>query len=497
MRYLSAVFCFIYLSGYSQGDPSRFALDPLGKGQQHLAKRSTQLHSNLQPFVKSLDTTWIQASDSSTINRIEIRPSGAIAAGYSLSDSSRATWQASPGVLLNANLGTRWDLGAAYHFITEKYPTYLQAIADSLSIMPGIGFATSDKNGSIAHYYEGHIGYQAGKHFHFEVGRGKHFWGDGYRSLLLSQNTAPYPYFRLDTRVWNLKFVNLIGQFRDRVPGVPFSDTRHKYGALHSLSWNISKRVNISFYEMVIWQEKDSLSDRGLDLNYMHPLLFLRPVEYAQGSADNVMLGFSFSIKSNTNQLVYGSIIIDEFLLDEVYNGEGWWANKFGGQIGVKSFDTFTEGLHFQLEINAVRPFTYTHGSRLQSYGNQNQGLAHSFNTNFRELMLLARYEMKDWTFLVSASAAEYGRDRVDENYGGDLFRSYVNPFNKYGNTVGQGEHHVYWMQRVEVSRELKSGLQAFADIMIRSEYVDGKAFPDHFFQAGVRMPMLRNYRDF
>ncbi len=497
MRWIALGFFLCYFSAFSQGDPSRFALDPLGKGQQFLAKRNTQLHSNIQPFVAGLDTAWFQETDTAKLSRISISPSGALLAGYSASSDSRATWHASPGIILKAKLGSRWDLGGAYHFIAEKYPTYLQAISDSLHIMPGVGFATSDDNGSIAHYYEGHVGYQAGEYFHFEIGRGKHFWGDGYRSLLMSQNAAPYPYFRLDTKVWNLRFVNLIGQFRDRVPGVPFSDTRHKYGALHSLSWNISKRVNISFYEMVIWQEKDSLSDRGLDLNYMQPLLFLRPVEYAQGSADNVMLGFSFNVKTNTKQLVYGSIIIDEFLLKEIYAGDGWWANKFGGQIGIKSFDTFTEGLHFQLEINAVRPFTYTHGSRLQSYGNQNQGLAHSFNTNFRELLLLARYEMKDWTFLASASVAEYGRDRVDENYGGDLFRSYVNPFTKYGNTVGQGQHHVFWMQRLEVSRNLKSNLQAFGEIMIRSEYVDGEAFPDHFFQVGVRMPMMRNYRDF
>jgi hypothetical protein len=360
-----------------------------------------------------------------------------------------------------------------------------------------VGFSTNNDQVAIGHYYEGHVGYQAGKYFHFEVGRGRHFWGDGYRSLILSHNAAPYPYFRLDTRIWKLKLTNLIGQFRDRLPNAPFDQSRYKYGALHTLSWNVSKMVNFSFYEMVIWQERDTLSDRGLEFNYLHPLLFFRPVEFAQGSADNVLLGFSTNVKTYTGQQIYGQVFIDEFLLKEVLLAEGWWANKIGAQIGIKSFDTFTEGLHFQLEFNTVRPFTYTHGSRVQAYGHQNQGLAHPLGTNFRELVFITRLERPKWTFLLSAVAGEYGRDRQDENFGGNLFASYVNPEKERFNFIGQGVHHALWIQRLEVMRKLDNNLQLFADLMLRSEFIDGRSSTEQMLFFGIRTPMIRNYRDF
>jgi hypothetical protein len=36
---------------------------------------------------------------------------------------------------------------------------------------------------------------KAGNHIYFHIGKGKHFWGHGYRSLFLSDNSNAYPYF--------------------------------------------------------------------------------------------------------------------------------------------------------------------------------------------------------------------------------------------------------------------------------------------------------------
>ena len=60
-------------------------------------------------------------------------------------------------------------------------------------ILPGQGVSrvsswnrtTRDLDYAMAN---GHVSFQTSKHFNFQFGHGKHFIGDGYRSMLLSDN---------------------------------------------------------------------------------------------------------------------------------------------------------------------------------------------------------------------------------------------------------------------------------------------------------------------
>jgi hypothetical protein len=44
------------------------------------------------------------------------------------------------------------------------------------------------------------------KNFDLQLGYGKNFIGDGYRSLLTTD--GPYPYFKLNTTFWKIKYTN-------------------------------------------------------------------------------------------------------------------------------------------------------------------------------------------------------------------------------------------------------------------------------------------------
>ena len=65
-------FWAMYTIVLAQGDPYRYALDPLGPGQEQISSRHSQLHGGLQPFVQSMDTAWFNAQD--TASTIIIRP---------------------------------------------------------------------------------------------------------------------------------------------------------------------------------------------------------------------------------------------------------------------------------------------------------------------------------------------------------------------------------------------------------------------------------------
>src|SRR5690606_23707573 len=129
------------------------------------------------------------------------------------------------------------------------------------------------------------------------------------------------------------------------------------------------------------------------DVNYLNPVIFFRPVEYNHaGSSDRMLVGLNISYKFNARHQLYGQLILDEFLLSKLFGGEKWWANKYGIQLGYKSYSPFgLKGLYYQGEFNFVRPFTYTHATSVQSYSHMNMSLAHPFGANFMEALALVR----------------------------------------------------------------------------------------------------------
>src|ERR1035437_3682919 len=66
------------------------------------------------------------------------------------------------------------------------------------NVVPGQGRAkTFKKNGYDFAMASGYVSYSPNRHFNFQLGTGKHFIGDGYRSLLRSDNAFNSPFVRI------------------------------------------------------------------------------------------------------------------------------------------------------------------------------------------------------------------------------------------------------------------------------------------------------------
>ena len=96
-------------------------------------------------------------------------------------------------------------------------------------------------------------------------------------------------------------FKNINGAGRMR------SDFQNKFGTLHFLDVQLGKRLNLGFYESVIWQGRDTLVDVGFDYNYLNPVIFFRPVEFSSGSAHNSLIGANVSYRFWGQKLVVWS----------------------------------------------------------------------------------------------------------------------------------------------------------------------------------------------
>ncbi len=354
------------------------------------------------------------------------------------------TYSTTKGAAFSGNIGKKFSFYTAYCENQARFPGYLGAWINANTVIPGQGRPKPFKVGGWDYgFANGYVSYTPTRYLNVQAGHGKNFIGDGYRSLLLSDNAFNYPYLKLTANIWRIKYSIMFAQFQDvRSVSGPNQVYAKKNAVIHYFDIIPHKRLAIGLFESVIWENRDSASGqyRGFDANYLNPLIFFRPVEYTLGSPDNVVIGFNIKYNFVKNQVLYGQIILDEFYLKEVTAGNGWWANKQGFQVGFKSFDLFgIKNLNLQTEFNWVRPYTYTHFKNIQNYAHFNQPLAHPLGANFSESVSFLRYKYRRWWFQTEVLFAAFGTDGPNDNYGGDIYKPYTTYNSEYGNRVTQG----------------------------------------------------------
>jgi len=352
----------------------------------------------------------------------------------------------------------RGGLGKQINFTTTifesqgRFAGYFNEYAESIppsggnpAIIPGMGIAKRFKTDSYDFpLAEANITYAPSKFFDLQLGYGRNFIGDGYRSLLESDGASPYPYFKINTTFWKIKYTNTYMWLKDVRPDVTVERTyASKYMANHYLSWNVSNRLNLGFFESVVWTDTNN---RGFDVNFVNPIIFYRSVEFASSSrSGNALLGMSAKYKWDNQINVYGQLLIDEFSFGDVKAGDNSWKNKFGYQLGAKYYNAFKiDNLLLQLEYNHVRPYVYSHSAVITNYGHNNQSIGHQWGGNFKELVVIGRYHkgryFADAKFTTGTRGLDFSTSGAKSNYGGNIYRDYDEErFADTGVKAGQG----------------------------------------------------------
>src|SRR5688572_26629453 len=263
-----------------------------------------------------------------------------------------------------------------YSYLTDNQtvlPSYVWEQMASNPVIPHEGFWKEYKSGQGADFLQarGYITFEATKHINMQFGHDRFFLGNGYRSLIYSDFAPPAWFIKGNVQVWKINYMVLVNQMtadvdgsmgglRDVEGGYP-----DKFSSLHHLSINIGKKLNVGVFEAVVFSPEDSTGTNRFRLDYLNPIIFYRAIEQQNGSEDNVILGLDFKWNAFKKISLYGQFILDEFVLNEVKAGDGWWANKFAVQGGFKYVDAFgLPNLDLQGEVNIVRPFVYSHDTR-------------------------------------------------------------------------------------------------------------------------------------
>ena len=364
---------------------------------------------------------------------------------------------------------------------------------------PSVGYIDDTNSMSFRNsIFQGLVAYKLNKYITLSAGNEKNTFGDGYRSLWLSDFAPAYPFLKLESTFWKVKYVNLWSLHNDQFQQ-GFSAL--KWASSHLLSYNVTKWMNLSLFESVVWQNKDTLVNRGPDINYFNPFVFFRPVEFGIGSADNVLLGAGVKFTIGKHSLIYSSFILDEFLLSEIKNRTGWWGNKYGIQYGIKIFDIFKlDGLYSILEFNSVRPFTYSHISSKQNYGHKNHSLAHPLESNFQEYLVLTGYQKNNLDFSLQYHFQKYGIDSANINFGGNMFKSYINRNGNYNLKIGQGNlvnQHLVILQFSYMVSALTNTKVFFRINSLNSKDVNGNANNNQGFNIGLSSSLWQYQQDY
>jgi hypothetical protein len=163
---------------------------------------------------------------------------------------------------------------------------------------------------------------------------------------------------------------------------------------------------------------------------------------------------------------------LDEFVLSNIKAGNGWWANKFAIQGGLKYIDAFgVPNLDLQGEVNIARPFTYSHGGNYTNYSSYKQPLAHPLGANFKEVVGILRYQpLPRLNVTGKLILSSVGRDSAATsfNYGSNILRDNSKQRKDTGNTIGQGYSNKIVFGSLTLSWMLKHNLFIDANVILR-----------------------------
>lgn len=423
---------------------------------------SFEFHSSFKPYISSTTTNFSDTSInylhypvkstflSKTLNEgpnkrnqynVQALPIIDLMMGYDVL-KSKIVSETFGGAFTKVNINDDFTLAVTAIGGRVSYPNFIDTVVKTSGLIPGLGRAYKNGDGSYSFSnITGYVSYSPNKVFNIQVGKDKHFIGDGYRSLLLSDFSNSNPYFGINANIWRIQYNVWYSWMKDfsRYDGTQKS-LQNKYGTFHYLSFNALKELNISFFENVVWQGTDTNRVRTFDVNYLNPIVFYRPQEYSVGSPDNSMMGLNISAKLFKTLKLYAQAVADEFYLKEIKAHKGWWANKQGWQFGAKYLNAFkVKGLTLQVEYNEVRPYTYSHGSVQQNYSHYGQALAHPFGANFKEYLGFISYRSNRWMLSFQGLSAVIGMDTMGSNLGQNIFLSYTTRPYEYGHKTTQG----------------------------------------------------------
>ena len=413
-------------------------------------------------------------------------------------DGSGTIYTNARGISIRGTIANKLGFYTSLLETQERDPGYVRAFAAKYEAVPGQGYFKNSGTKDFDYTeVRGGITFKAGKHIDFAFAYDKLFIGNGFRSLFLSDFSNNYLFLKINTRVWKLNYQNI---FAEQVAPFTYANgdklRPKKYMTAHHLSFQAAKWINIGLFEAIAFGRSN-----GFELNYLNPVILSSGIQRDLGSPDKASVGFDFKINALKNTQFYGQFLINELVMSEfLHPSRGDWRNKQALQLGVKYIDALgVKNLDLQGEVNIVRPYVYTHYDSAGSFTHYNQPLAHPLGANFREFVLLAKYQPIPRLYLQGKLIAyKQGLDSAGFNFGSNLFLDYNTRVRDQGMFIGSGTPVNSLTLNFNASYELFENMFLDLNLTSRNYNIQGQPKSNVFFYTiGFRANLQRREFNF
>jgi hypothetical protein len=396
------------------------------------------------------------------------------------------------GVLIRGSIGQKFAFESTFLENQAVLPDYLSQFVRTWEVVPGQGRVKKFKtNGFDFANASGVMSYSPFKVLNIMAGSGKLFIGNGYRSLLLSDNAFNYPYLKINfhtqkfayTASWASMQVIKNGRFVFNPLSEPIF-TKKAY-TFQYLSYRPLKRLELGLFQAVMWSAQQT-GNANFDFNIINPLIFSHLAQYNLNESNNVMLGANINVKITSSINLYGQL-----MADDIKN------KQTGFQGGVKYFDVAKiNNLYMQVEYNRVGAYSYAFNDAFQSFSHYNQPIAHPLGANFNELVGIANYRWKDIFITGKINLISYGQDVKDFYAGNTVITDYL-PSDVQQNTMQYKANTSIIDAKLGYVINRASNLNVSVGAMLRNNQTSTGSLQTNYVYLSVGTSVINKYYDF
>lgn len=301
----------------------------------------------------------------------------------------------------------------------EKPLSYVNEYADYYGGFPGNDFAVRSGQNNDIFVGRGYFDVALWKNYvNLTFGYDKNFVGYGYRSLVLSDFTAPNTFLRLraNWKKWN--YEHLMQQYiTDEY--VESDNIKHKkYASIQQLNYKPNNWLTVGLFEHSVFHNKD-----GMNGNIFVPVLAYNSIRSAivDNNNDNSMIGAQFQLFALNTFRIYGQGFINGYANNSVNKD---FKIATGWQLGINYYDVANvDNLDLLVEYNRVSPYAYAAAKdSVSNFSTQKLALAHPLGNNFDELIGKIKYQpFNKWTIDITGIYSRKSFDKV-YNQGNNIF---------------------------------------------------------------------------
>ena len=322
------------------------------------------------------------------------------------------------GFRVTADLGPTVSFQSSFYENQASLTGYLYDYAQKHGVVPGQGRIKgfNDRGLDFA-WATGNVSWSPKPWINAQLGQGRHFVGNGYRSVLLSDNAAPYPFIKLSalTNNKNLQYsvifakLQMVGE-QNRLPTGEAGESLFywKRATFTHISINLGP-VQLGLFEGTQWKTVDTSGVRGFDALQLNPIIGLNTAINGFHGDNTVLPGMDVKVRLAGKGMVYGQLALSD--PEE---------QRFAWQLGAQWFDLFFPGLHVLVEYDQASPFAYTRPDANMGWTHFNQPLASPLGTGYSEALAIVDWPLrKNLQARTEVSLAQWGWETGGETQNG------------------------------------------------------------------------------